>query len=137
MSKVNLYYQKKFSLKNRTLLKSNISKIFRAEKKRFSHLSIIFCSDSYLLGLNQDFLKHDYFTDIITFPLNLPGDPIEGELYISIDRVRENAVRNNVPFSSEIRRVVYHGVLHLCGYGDSSKKDIQIMRYKEDYYLRM
>lgn len=135
MKKINLYYQKKFSLKNMTLLKSNISKIFKAEKIAFKHVTIIFCSDEYLLSLNRDFLKHDYYTDIITFPLNEPGGPVEGEIYISVDRVRENARLNNAPFSSEIRRVMYHGVLHLCGYRDHTKAEKAGMRLKEDYYL--
>jgi len=135
--KVNLYYQKKFSLKNRNLLKSNISKIFKAEKIHFSHVSIIFCSDKYLLGLNKDFLGHDYYTDIITFPLNDPGAPVEAEVYISIDRVRDNAAQNEVRFSLEIKRVVYHGILHLCGYDDQSRVEKILMRKKEEHYLQV
>ena len=137
LKKVNLYYQKKFSLKNRSLLKSNITKIFKAEKIPFSHVSIIFCSDKYLLGLNRDFLRHDFYTDIITFPLNELGTPVQAEIYISVDRVQDNAAQNGVSFSHEIKRVVYHGILHLCGFDDHSNAEKALMRQKEEYYLQL
>lgn len=93
-------------------------------------------TDLALLEVNRNFLKHDYFTDIITFDLSV-GNQISGELLISIDRVRENAFHYNVDYELELNRVFIHGVLHLCGYGDSTKEEKKIMREKEDFYLRM
>jgi rRNA maturation RNase YbeY len=97
-------------------------------------ISIILCSDSYLLALNQKHLNHNYFTDIITFSYTEENE-LSGDLFISIDRVKENAVKENKSFENELERVVYHGVLHLCGYNDKSPQEITVMRSKEDYYL--
>ena len=135
MKKINLYYQTPVTLKSRTRLKVQIDEIFRIEKTRYEHVSIIFCSDKYLLGLNRDFLKHDYYTDIITFPLNSPGQPIEAEIYISADRVRDNARRLGESLQKELSRVVFHGILHLCGYADKLPKQQSQMIKKEEEYL--
>ena len=99
-----------------------------------SRLDFIFCSDEFLLELNRTHLGHDYYTDIITFPLN--DNPLLAEIYISIDRVRSNADGLQIPFEDELQRVMIHGVLHLCGYDDHTEDDIQIMRQKEDEYIR-
>lgn len=123
-------------LKNRRKLKAFIEQLAGKEKMEVSQLSFIFCSDDYLLKINQDFLQHDYYTDIITFDLsNSPGE-IEGEIYISIDRVRDNAQLLKVDAADELHRVIFHGVLHLCGYKDKLKPDKVLMRKKEDYYLK-
>ena len=112
--------------------------MFVQEGKLLNSMNIILCSDAYLLEVNQQHLQHDFYTDIITFDLseNKPG-PITAELYISIDRVKENASLFNTNLSNELYRVIFHGALHLCGYGDKSKKDIVIMRAKEEQYIEM
>lgn len=126
--------QKGFSLSDRTRLKAFIEQLFRKEKRRLETLNYIFVSDKRLLDINQQYLHHDYFTDIITFDLS-EGPATMGEVYISIDRVRDNARLMKTSFRSELHRVIFHGALHLCGYSDKNKKEIEIMRKKEDYYI--
>lgn len=103
---------------------------------RIGDISIIFCSDNYILDINQKFLQHDYFTDIITFDY-CEGDRLSGDLFISIDSVRENALEFGTEFKDELNRVIIHGLLHLIGYDDHTEADIRIMRSKEDYYLSL
>ena len=98
------------------------------------NIVVVFCSDSFLLDLNKKHLNHDYFTDIITFSYTTL-DRISGDLFISVDRVKENALKEGVFFERELERVVYHGVLHLCGYNDKTPEEIKEMRSKENYYL--
>ncbi len=134
-SKVHFYFEQKgFNLENRIQLKRFIESIFAKEKKRLSHINYIFCSDKRLLEINRKFLNHDFYTDIITFDLS-EGRSTEAEIYISIDRVRENAKNLGYSFKSELHRVIFHGALHLCGYGDKTKKEKEKMRKKEDLYL--
>lgn len=95
---------------------------------------LVFCSDAYLLELNQKHLNHDYFTDIITFSYQ-KKEVVSGDLFISIDRIKENAKNFGCSFDKELERVVYHGVLHLCGYNDKSSEQLRQMRSKEDFYL--
>ena len=97
-------------------------------------LNFIFCSDDILLGINNEFLSHDYYTDVITFNNNV-GTNIIGEIYISLDRVIENAKELKSDFNDELRRVVVHGVLHLCGFNDQTLLEIELMRKKENEYL--
>ena len=118
-------------------MKSFIVKLFSKEKVALENLTYVFCSDAFLLQVNNDFLQHDYYTDIITFGLSDKGMPVEAEIYISIDRVKDNAKTLGVPFSDEVCRVVFHGALHLCGYKDKKKSEIAVMRDKEDQYLRL
>ncbi len=118
-------------------LKVFIENIFKKEKSNLEELNYIFCSDDHLLQINKDFLQHDYYTDIITFDLSDKGGGIRGEVYISIDRVKENALIHQTRFRNEILRVIFHGALHLCGYKDKKKSEIAEMRQKEDYYLRL
>lgn len=108
------------------------------EKEGFTKgdLNIIFCSDEYLLSINQKHLNHDFYTDIITFSYN-SENVISGDLFISIDRAKENSEKNGVSYVSETSRLVIHGLLHLCGYNDKDKKDVIIMRDKERKYLEM
>jgi probable rRNA maturation factor len=120
----------------RTALKSFIERVFKKEKTPLAAVSYVFCTDNYLLQINKDFLGHDYYTDIISFGLCGPGQPVEAEIYISVDRVRDNAKNLEQPFRRELLRVVFHGALHLCGYRDKKKSEITIMRQKEDQYLR-
>ncbi len=103
---------------------------------RIGNISIIFCSDNYVLDINQRFLHHDYFTDIITFDY-CEGDRLSGDLFISVDSVRENAVEFGVEFKEELNRVIIHGLLHLMGYDDHTDEDVEMMRSKENYYLSL
>jgi probable rRNA maturation factor len=113
-----------------------ILSIFKKEKKSIEELTIIFCDDEFLLGLNRQFLKHDFYTDIISFPLSNANQPLVAEIYISIDRVRENAQSSGSTFKEELHRVIFHGVLHFCGYKDKSSSDIKTMRTMENKYLK-
>lgn len=108
----------------------------RREKRSILNINYIFCSDHYLLGLNQEFLDHNTFTDIITFD-DSEGKNISGEIYISLDRVRENALKFNSDFNDELLRVMIHGVLHLAGYKDKKPREISAMRKKEEAYLSL
>ena len=136
-SPVNFFYETPVSLKQRTELKRFIQEIFRREKKKLSSLNYIFCSDRRLLEINRQFLQHDYYTDIITFELSVAGQPIEGEIYVSTDRVRDNASQHKTVFNRELHRVIFHGVLHLCGYKDKTTSQEMLMREKEEHYLSL
>lgn len=124
----------KLSLKDRKRLKLFLAAIFKKEQQTLKSLHIIFCSDESLLSINKEFLKHNYYTDIITFNL---GDKhnIEGEIYISLDRVKDNAVALQQNITTELHRVIFHGVLHLCGYKDKTTKEKNLMRKMEGKYL--
>ena len=102
-----------FTLPGKAALKKFITTSFEKEAKKKLRVSYIFCSDDYLLRINQDFLKHDYYTDIITFPLSETEQKVEAEIYISVDRIRDNAAKLKVPFEQELKRVLFHGILHL------------------------
>ena len=126
-----------FNLKDKTVLRNWLIKAAHNEKHKVSELNYVFCSDAYLKKINKQFLNHNYFTDIITFPSSEPGDKnISGDIFISIDRVKENAGIYEVNFKDELHRVMIHGLLHLCGYGDKSEAEIKKMRAKEDFYLK-
>ncbi len=128
---------KQLTLKNKTRLKEFIASIFDHESKPLKKLDYVFCSDEYLLQMNNDFLQHDYYTDIITFPLSDKQQPIVGEVYVSLDRVKDNASQHNASVLDETLRVLFHGALHLCGYGDKTAKEIKTMRAKEDFYINL
>lgn len=128
---------KQLTLKNKTRLKEFIVSIFDHESKPLKKLDYVFCSDEYLLQMNNDFLQHDYYTDIITFPLSDKHQPIVGEIYVSLDRVKDNASQLNASVLDETLRVLFHGALHLCGFGDKSAKEIKTMREKEDFYINL
>lgn len=102
---------------------------------RIAHLNYIFCSDKYLLKINRDYLKHDDYTDVVTFDYSESTQEIEGEIYISIDRVRENADRYKQEFTNELSRVMIHGLLHLMGYGDKTEAEQTKMKEREDACL--
>lgn len=129
------FITQQFTLKDRKNLKAFISLIMQKEGKEIDTINYIFCTDDYLLELNKSYLKHFTLTDIITFELSKPKEPALSDIYISIDRVKENAKTFQIPFKQEIHRVIFHGALHLCGYKDKSKNDKLIMRDKEDFYL--
>ena len=126
-----------FKLDNEEFISSWILSTFQSEKINKSiELTFVFCSDAALLKINQDFLNQDYYTDIITFPIEEDDENLEAEIYISVDRVKENAENLSKTFINELHRVIIHGVLHLCGYPDKSDKEAKIMRNKEDFYLK-
>ena len=133
---VRFHFLSYYSLKNRGLLKTFIKSIFTKEKIALEEISIIFCDDDYVLDLNKRFLKHDYYTDILSFPLSSPKHPLIAEIYISLDRVRDNANNAGIAFNNDLHRVIFHGVLHFCGYMDKSKREILAMRALEDKYLK-
>lgn len=110
--------------------------VAESEIRRIGNISIIFCSDNYILDINRKYLEHDYFTDIITFDY-CEGDRLSGDLFISVDSVRENAVEYKTEFRDELNRVMVHGILHLIGYDDHTDEDIAVMRSKENYYLSL
>ena len=129
------YADRKLSINNKSKLKKFINTIFQEESIELNDLNYIFCSDDYLLQINNDHLQHDYYTDIITFTLEERGEPVIGEIYISLDRIKDNSNIEKTNLLHETLRVIFHGSLHLCGYKDKKKDDIIIMRQKEDYYI--
>ncbi len=122
----------KFRLADKTLHRLWILKCAHAEKKNIQTLNYIFCSDVHLKKINRQYLNHNYFTDIITFPASAVNEKnISGDIFISIERIKENAKIFDVAFTDELKRVMAHGLLHLCGYRDKTEKEISIMRKKE------
>jgi rRNA maturation RNase YbeY len=121
---------------SRRLIATWVSALLKEEAVDYGDLTYIFCNDSYLIKLNVDYLNHDTYTDILTFNTNYDGKQgIVGEIYISTERVKANALEFRTPFFTELCRVIFHGALHLCGYDDTTKKLKTVMRSKEDYYL--
>ncbi len=131
---INFFSETDFKL----IEESNISKwiqlVSDSENKKIREINFIFCDDEYLLKINQDYLDHDTYTDIISFD-NTIGSELNGDIFISIERVKENAVDFSVSFEEELRRVIIHGVLHFCGYKDKSEEESVLMRKKEDEKL--
>lgn len=128
---VDFNFLESATLKNRLVLKDFLRKLFKKEGMPLEALRYIFCSDDYLLDINRQYLRHDYYTDIITFNLAEPKSPVNGEIYISIDRVIDNSRQFNTTFTEELHRVIFHGALHLCGYKDKTRKEEALMRSKE------
>ena len=126
----------KFAFKEKRLTSRWLKLVAESEIRRLGDISIIFCSDNYILDVNMKYLQHDYFTDIITFDY-CEGDRLSGDLFISVDSVRENAAFYGTEFENELNRVIVHGVLHLIGYDDHTEEEIAEMRRKENYYLEM
>ena len=117
-------------------LKIWIEKIIISEEKKLGEINYIFCDDEYLLKINQDFLDHDYYTDIITFD-QVRGKTISGEIFVSLQRIKDNASLISKNYEEEKKRVIAHGVLHLCGYKDKTEEEQKTMRAKEDFYLSL
>lgn len=130
------FFQKKTNLQNRNNLKLFLNTITKIEKTQIKDLNVVFCSDQYLLDINRQYLNHNYHTDIITFEISNERDGKTAELYISVDSVSKNSIDYQSTKKSELHRVIFHGVLHLCGYKDKTKTDIILMRSKEDFYLK-
>ena len=137
MNEVQFFFLQPVSvLKQRNKLKSFLQKTAQKEGRPISSLNIIFCSDVFLLNINKQFLNHDFYTDIITFDLSeSKKGPVTAELYISYDRVKDNARQMKTVTTKELHRVVFHGLLHLLGYKDKSTKDKMLMRKMEDKLL--
>ena len=131
---ISFNYEIEFSLQDEASVSTWISNLINEEDCREGEINYVFCSDDYLHKINIDFLDHDTLTDIISFDYSV-GKELHGDIYISIDRVIDNAKDFNVQFKDELARVMVHGVLHYCGYKDKSEEDVMIMRSKEDYYL--
>ena len=131
---ISFNYETDFILDNTEKMSEWISKAILEEKCKEGEINYIFCSDEYLHKINMDFLKHDTLTDIISFDYSI-GKELHGDIYISVDRVKENAMDFEVSFNNEMTRVLIHGVLHYCGYKDKTDEDEKEMRAKEDYYL--
>ena len=124
-----------FVPRNKLRLRKWITQVIQSFQCKPGEINFIFCTDEYLHRVNVDYLAHDYYTDIITFDQSEQDDKVEGDIYISIDRVRDNATTLGVPFESELHRVLIHGILHLLGHDDHSDEDRQIMRAAENTAL--
>lgn len=132
---ISFNYETEFKLQNENEISKWISSVITEEQFNEGEINYIFCDDEYLLKLNFEFLDHDTLTDIISFDYTL-GKQINGDIYISVERVKENADEFKVDFSSELNRVMVHGVLHYCGFKDKSEEDVRLMRLKENYYIK-
>ena len=135
-SKISFQSIGTFSLKTKAPVTKCINALVKQESREIGDIAFVFCDDNYLHKINLEFLDHDAYTDIITFDYSI-GNEVVSEIYISVDRVAENAKRYNQTFENEIHRVMIHGVLHLCGYKDKLAEDKQIMRDKENHYLSL
>ncbi|MDA8874163.1 rRNA maturation RNase YbeY [Winogradskyella sp.] len=131
---ISFNYDIEFRIQDEATVSKWISNLIEEENYKEGEINYIFCSDDYLHKINVDFLNHDTLTDIISFDYSV-GKELHGDIYISIDRVKDNAKDFNVQFKDELARVMAHGVLHYCGYKDKSEEDVKIMRSKEGYYL--
>ncbi|WP_369999159.1 rRNA maturation RNase YbeY [Winogradskyella sp.] len=131
---ISFNYETDFKLENQTKISEWISKAINSENCKEGELNYIFCSDDYLHKINVDFLNHDTLTDIISFDYSV-GKELHGDIYISVERVEDNAKDFDVSFEDELARVMIHGILHYCGYKDKNDEDAKLMRSKEDYYL--
>ena len=137
ISSIRFHFLKKSGyLRQRKKLAGFLRRLFKKEQTPLGSLTYIFCTDDYLLGINQQFLQHNYYTDIISFNLAGAGQPTEGEIYISLERVADNARILGLSYQDELHRVIFHGALHLCGYKDKSAKERTTMRKMEDQYLK-
>lgn len=129
----------KFNLKNKTVVKNWIDSVIKKKKRTPGEITFIFCSDAYLLTINQQYLNHDTYTDIITFDYSKDNNqlPISGDIFISIDRVKENALKYSGSFENELYRILIHGVLHLLGYKDKTKADKNEMTRQEENCIEL
>ena len=131
---INFFSETEFKLQNEEGIVNWISDAIASEKKTLGEINYIFVSDEYLLNLNKTYLNHNTLTDIITFD-NSAGNILHGDIYISVERVQDNAIDFNVSFEEELHRVMIHGVLHLAGYRDKTDKEAEEMRTRENHYL--
>jgi probable rRNA maturation factor len=128
---ITFNYENDFLLEDESIYQDWITRIILSENKSVGEINYIFCDDEYLININNEYLNHDTYTDIISFDYS-EGNLIQGDIFVSTERVAENAIDYNVPFENEFKRVLSHGVLHYCGYKDKTDNDALIMRKKED-----
>ena len=133
---INFYSENDFELQHSSQFETWIKEVIASEGKKAGEISLIFCDDEYLLEINQQYLDHDTYPDIISFD-NSVGNILNGDIFISTERVADNASEYGVTFEEEIKRVIIHGVLHFCGYKDKSKEEAQLMRAKEEEKMKM
>ncbi len=133
---INFYSENDFELEHTSGHEDWIKRVISSEGKKTGEISFIFCDDEYLLEMNQKYLDHDTYTDIISFDSSV-GNILNGDIFISTERVAENANSYEVEFSEELKRVIIHGVLHLCGYKDKTEEEEQLMRKKEEEKMKM
>ena len=133
---IKFYYLSPANFPHKALVRKTILRIFKKENKDIKALNFIFCSDAYLLKINRMYLGHNHYTDIITFDFSSVQNEIIADVYISSDRIKENAYELAIPRAEEYLRVIIHGALHLCGYKDKTREDKRRMRKAEDYYLK-
>ncbi|MCO4822441.1 MAG: rRNA maturation RNase YbeY [Flavobacteriaceae bacterium] len=131
---INFNFENDFTLNNEDAISNWISRVIALEGCKLGDINYIFCDDKYLHKINLDFLDHDTLTDIISFDYSV-GKELHGDVFISVERVMDNAKDFKVNFDEELHRVIVHGVLHYCGYKDKSEEDAKVMREKENYYL--
>lgn len=133
---INFNYETDFVLDNEEAFEEWLSAVILSENKREGEISYIFCDDEYLHKINVEYLNHDTLTDIISFDYTV-GNELNGDIFVSVERVRDNALDFNVPFENELKRVLAHGILHYCGYKDKSEADAVLMRSKEEEKIAM
>jgi len=133
---ISFNYELEFQLENEEQYSSWISNVISSENKKEGDINYIFCDDEYILEINKQYLDHDYYTDIISFDYSV-GNELHGDIFVSIERVRENAIEFEVTFDEELKRVLAHGVLHYCGYNDKTEEEELLMRSKEDEKIKM
>jgi rRNA maturation RNase YbeY len=133
---ISFNYELDFKLDDEQMFSDWLSKVICSENKHEGEINYIFCYDSYLVEINQQYLAHDTLTDIISFDYSI-GNELHGDVFISVERVIENAQDFKVTFEEELRRVMVHGILHYCGYKDKSKEDEKLMRQKEEEKMKM
>jgi probable rRNA maturation factor len=133
---INFNYETDFNLDNEEAVALWLSNVITSENKKEGEINYIFCDDEYLHKINLEYLNHDTLTDIISFDYTM-GNELSGDVFVSIERVKDNAVDFNVPFEDELKRVLVHGVLHYCGYKDKGESDELLMRSKEDEKLAL
>jgi rRNA maturation RNase YbeY len=133
---ISYNYECDFKISNEDAYSHWIASVLKSEGKEEGEISYIFCDDEYLLNVNKQYLEHDYYTDVISFDYTI-GNEISGDIFISIERVLDNAKTYNVSFENELQRVIIHGVLHFCGYKDKTETDETLMRNKEEEKIKM
>lgn len=133
---INFNYETDFELENETAVMAWLSSVIVSENKKEGEINYIFCDDEYLHKINMEYLNHDTLTDIISFDYSI-GNELHGDIFVSVERVIDNALDFKVPFDEELKRVLVHGVLHYCGYKDKTEDDELLMRNKEEEKMRM
>ena len=133
---ISFNYETEFTLENETLFSDWISRVILSENKKEGDINYVFCDDEYILEINKQYLDHDYYTDIISFDYSV-GNELHGDVFVSVERVRENAADFDVTFDEELKRVIIHGILHYSGYKDKSEEEELLMRQKENEKIAM